>query len=966
MSASWNGDPEILDLGEEELWEMIEQHRCVIVKKLSPDRLTPYLRQAKVLDEMDEEEILHSAKFFNRGMRQGRLLDVLRTRGKNGAIAFLDSLLLVNPKMYTFITGKEASMDPNSFSNLIDSSQLHAFLLNSLQEELQKEKQLNGIVVHHLRDLLKKVKRLEAEKESMRSIETENQRLRKEMDEQSQILSKFKDKQYDLSMRYSLALQEKDTLQTRNHELREQLHTLREELNRVRMDLQMAQSWKSQAQCEENLMMLRKENNQLRESLKQMPLDTIKQSDLTLETAQELMTQLICTKEKISSSETLEKLWQKEKEAMLQDKCNIQAENEVLRNKAEVFHNQLSELQKERDQAYRSRDTAQAQINHFLVDMDSLRQQIMELTDFNSDLRLQVRSMEAQLQTHRMTSCPHSPEQKKCTESNQKQRLVRMDAIFPSEDGDRVSNSSFSESLHDLCMQNSQDLGENTHLQEGYLKELSKSSSQDLPDLLQSEKADTDSEFEEDNKGLSMLPTIEMVESGDGSSSLPISMPRRRHAQRMTSRTTIIAFQGDNLLKQISIIGGNRTGIFIHHVTKDSAADEMSLMPGYQITAVDFNVINPTYKVDMAGMTSEDAHSTLNRVNGFCCLSVRCKIDEYRRLLRDLENGSEVSGDSFYVRVNLSMPGRIGGGLQVTCGEILHIKDTMFKNRCQWFAHRVNAYTLKDGESGIIPNYRQAQQQLITCVQHMTWQMTWQSAAWRKCRKQVRVVSTDRCISHLLWASLDCGICEDPSSGSTLGRSCPTLMPYTLVTHVTVTSPRPVLFVPSLLGRILSDKLCTSKDFMKCDTECLTDAQYAARYQRGEIIGEKEGEKVRCCFTRQNVEAVAQQNAHCLLELGLSCVSVLLRAGIYPIILHVPLTEKSTKKLKKLLHWWRNCEDLLLECAHREETELDSLPCLYRTVEPESWSDTESLISSVKEAVTDEQKHVVWLENKQC
>lgn len=71
MSAQWKADPEVTDLEEEELWEMIEKHRCKIVQKLSPERLTPYLRQTKVLDAMDEEEVLHCAKFSTRAMRLG-------------------------------------------------------------------------------------------------------------------------------------------------------------------------------------------------------------------------------------------------------------------------------------------------------------------------------------------------------------------------------------------------------------------------------------------------------------------------------------------------------------------------------------------------------------------------------------------------------------------------------------------------------------------------------------------------------------------------------------------------------------------------------------------------------------------------------------------------------------------------------------------------------------------------------
>ncbi|KAE8575930.1 hypothetical protein XENTR_v10003989 [Xenopus tropicalis] len=972
MSAQWKADPELMDKEEEELWEMIERHRCKIVQRLSPERLTPYLRQARVLDEMDEEEVLHCAKFSTRAMKMGRLLDLLRTRSKNGAIAFLDSLILTNPRIYTLITGKEASMDPNSFSKLIDSNQLSIYLmqtLSNLHEELMQEKQVKSSLMHHLRKMREKQQQLEEEGESVRSMEHENQRLRREKDAQSQLLSKLKDEQYELSMRYSHALQEKDTVQSKNSELQEQFYAMREELNRLRMDLQVSKSWTTHAQCEEELLCLREENRQLRDRPTQEELGTLEEQqplDVTLQGNQELLAQLRLSKEKLAASEAVEKLWEKEKDTMVQERHNLQLECDILRKKSEAFHSHVCELKKERDQAYRARDMVQTEISTILAEKDSLRQQVMELTDRNSELLQQILSLQEQLQTQReMRGSLHACEQRDVSTKSKHMRLVRMYAVCPSEEGSRSLSSSISETWTENSCQTSSDLGESFNSyappHDDYLTDLTKSASQDLPDLLQTEKTETDSEYEE---GLPMFSQMQSSESCSSYNNLAISVPRRRHACRDTSRVTVIAFQGDDLLKQISIIGGNRTGIFIHRVTEGSAADEMSLRPGYQIIAVDFDVLNPSYKVALEGMTSEDAHCILNRVNGFCCLSVKCNKDEYRKLLRDIESGSVSSGDSFYVQVNQSMAGRVGGGLQVTCGEILHITDTMYKGSYQWFAHRVNAYTMKDGESGIIPNYPQAQQQLITTIQHLTWQ----NGTPRRPQKQIRIVSTDRCNSHLLWTSLDCGICqcEDPPAGSVLGTSCFTLLPYTLVTHLKTVIPRPVLLVPSLLGRILSEKLCSSKDFIKCDTEYLTDAEYSARYLRGDIIGEKEREDVRCCFTRQNVESVAKQNAHCILELGLSCLSALLRVGIYPIILHIPLTEKSTKKLKKPLQWWRNCEDLLMECSQREEAELDSLPCLYHTIDPDSWSDTESLLCSVKEAILDEQKRIVWLEKKTC
>lgn len=54
----------------------------------------------------------------------------------------------------------------------------------------------------------------------------------------------------------------------------------------------------------------------------------------------------------------------------------------------------------------------------------------------------------------------------------------------------------------------------------------------------------------------------------------------------MLSQVTVLAFQGDALLEQISVVGGNHTGIFIHRVTPGSPADEMALCPGTHIMMV--------------------------------------------------------------------------------------------------------------------------------------------------------------------------------------------------------------------------------------------------------------------------------------------------------------------------------------------------------------------------------------------
>lgn len=42
------------------VWEKVECKRYELCRNITPAKLTPYLRQCKVLDEQDEDEILNS------------------------------------------------------------------------------------------------------------------------------------------------------------------------------------------------------------------------------------------------------------------------------------------------------------------------------------------------------------------------------------------------------------------------------------------------------------------------------------------------------------------------------------------------------------------------------------------------------------------------------------------------------------------------------------------------------------------------------------------------------------------------------------------------------------------------------------------------------------------------------------------------------------------------------------------
>lgn len=56
----------------------------------------------------------------------------------------------------------------------------------------------------------------------------------------------------------------------------------------------------------------------------------------------------------------------------------------------------------------------------------------------------------------------------------------------------------------------------------------------------------------------------------------------------------------------------------------------------------------------------------------------------------------------------------------------------------------------------------------------------------------------------------------EPSIACFWAESCFTLVPYTLVHPHRPSQPRPVILVPRVVGKILSEKLCLLQGFKKC------------------------------------------------------------------------------------------------------------------------------------------------------
>ncbi len=73
----------------EELWERVEGVRHKLTRILNPAKLTPYLRQCKVIDEQDEDEVLNSSQYPLRISRAGETQHTTHEHFPNTASVFM-------------------------------------------------------------------------------------------------------------------------------------------------------------------------------------------------------------------------------------------------------------------------------------------------------------------------------------------------------------------------------------------------------------------------------------------------------------------------------------------------------------------------------------------------------------------------------------------------------------------------------------------------------------------------------------------------------------------------------------------------------------------------------------------------------------------------------------------------------------------------------------------------------------
>ncbi|KTF77269.1 hypothetical protein cypCar_00015885 [Cyprinus carpio] len=790
MAESVLNTPDLKDLEEEELWDLINDNRHAISLGVRPCVLIPYLRQARVLTDLDEDEILTCLNFTNRGMK----------------------------------------------TSLINYNELTEYLVHavsSMQTELQVARHEALRLQGRCCQLEGKLEQAQQNNEELSQMQGEHARLRSHLDDLNRELLKLKDEKCDIYVRYTTALEEKSATIVRNRDLQLEISQLQHELKKARKetDFERQRSLKNPTDTQK----LKDELNAVRAKLLETETLFPVQQDILVHDLKEVENRRSELAEEVSRLSEENIRLQQEKEELLEEKDCLALEVEKLtvdcemyQHRSTLFHSQLEEIQAERDRAYLSRDGAQAQIARSLAEKDVLRGQLMEL----------------QARVFAMNACS-------------KQRERREKSRF----NDEAICSISSNQVEPPCSES--------------LRRRGFASRSDVEDIYSSQDSlsfDHDYVFiskgDSFDESKSPLPCSTSRRSPNDSvlraSAPPFLMRSRPQALRITGRVLTVFFQGEMLLNQIQVTGGNKTGVFVHHVTEGSSAHNTGISPGSQILQLRYEREQRAVIMVIEDTTLEEALWALGQVQGPCNITLRPSQDAYENLLQQLKNGEVMSGDSFYIRVNMTMPGDAAGTLAVKCNDIVHVTDTHHSNDGSWWASHVHPCHLEDLKSGALPNYYRAQRLLIRTLEDMTYprkaQRKGKTLAHEK-QRAARIVITGQQSRNPLWVSVEDDNNTAQDSDGCVPSRCVTLMPYTLVSPRFPPICRPVVLLPTLLGHVLHKRLAEQEGYQLCEPELLMASDHAIQMQKGEILEECDS-KTHLCYTLQGVEKIMKRVCH--------------------------------------------------------------------------------------------------------
>ncbi|XP_045890773.1 caspase recruitment domain-containing protein 9 [Micropterus dolomieu] len=217
-------------------WLQLDDFRMLLIKTIEPSRITPYLRQCQVIGADDEEQLFNDPALVIRSRKAGALLDILQRTGVKGYTAFLESLELDYPQLYSRITGKE----PNrTFSILIDTageSGLTQFLmseLSRLQRALQDERRRRQQACSVAKEQEVWSRQQQLRDRELKKLTERVQKVREERDRLNEEVKQFRDHNYSLMADINALSQEKSNALLANRDLQIEVERLKHTVQRA-------------------------------------------------------------------------------------------------------------------------------------------------------------------------------------------------------------------------------------------------------------------------------------------------------------------------------------------------------------------------------------------------------------------------------------------------------------------------------------------------------------------------------------------------------------------------------------------------------------------------------------------------------------------------------------------------------------------------------------------------------------
>ncbi|XP_026716352.1 caspase recruitment domain-containing protein 9 isoform X4 [Athene cunicularia] len=410
---------------DETCWNNLENFRVKLISVIDPSRITPYLRQCKVISHDDEEQVLNDPTLVMRKRKAGVLLDILQRTGHKGFEAFLESLELYYPQLYKKITGKEPS---RVFSMIIDTageSGLSQLLMNEimkLQSTVQEERRKAQELTMWLHTKEDTIKEMWVRDSLLRKHQERAQKMKEERDSLSKELRKCKDENYNLAMSYAKQSEEKSAALMKNRDLILEIDHLKHSLMKAEDDCKLERKhtmklkhaieqrpshevmWEIQQEKE----LLLAKNQELQNTLQQVAREQSLEKSLSsktlendcsqiLEERQELMNTIYSLRKELRQAEVLRDKYAEEKE-MLELQCtSLRKDSQMYKKRIEAVLQQMEEVASERDQALLTREQFYMQYSKNLVERDAHRKQIRELGERCDELQLQLFQKESQL-----------------------------------------------------------------------------------------------------------------------------------------------------------------------------------------------------------------------------------------------------------------------------------------------------------------------------------------------------------------------------------------------------------------------------------------------------------------------------------------------------------------------------------------------------------------------------------------